>query len=183
MPHSRRAFTLVEMLVVIAIISLLIALLLPAIQAARESGRRTVCGSNLAQLVKAVHTHQETRNHMPAYYRVDEYILSKSSWYVFMLPYMDSYSLYWEMQGKDGETTQTVVTSPATPAGPDCIPAKPGIWVATERQRNVPGTGAVKPATSRSPVRVSDGRNNKRSPPRRRRNGSNSIRRWNIPTG
>jgi prepilin-type N-terminal cleavage/methylation domain-containing protein len=57
--HSKgpRGFTLVELLVVIAIIGVLIALLLPAINAAREAGRKTQCRSNLSQIGKAMHNY------------------------------------------------------------------------------------------------------------------------------
>src|SRR5262245_58301324 len=61
----RVAFTLVELLVVIAIIGILIVLLLPGVQAARESARRTQCVNNLKQLVLGIENYESTKKTFP----------------------------------------------------------------------------------------------------------------------
>src|SRR6478752_5564964 len=62
----RKGFTLVELLVVIAIIGILVALLLPAIQAAREAARRNQCVNNLKQLSLGVLNHESTMKQLPS---------------------------------------------------------------------------------------------------------------------
>src|SRR5262249_46519293 len=92
--RSSLGFTLVELLVVIAIIGILVALLLPAIQSAREAARRSKCSNNLHQLSLAVQNHlSATRSVPPA---LDWSKSTASNWSVLarLLPFMEDTSLH-----------------------------------------------------------------------------------------
>lgn len=78
-------FTLVELLVVIAIIGILIALLLPAVQAAREAARRMQCTNNLKQLGLAMHTYYDANDALPGGAKA----ANSHSWAIAILPYIE----------------------------------------------------------------------------------------------
>lgn len=100
--RSSSAFTLVELLVVIAIIGVLIGFLLPAVQAARESARRSRCSNNLKQLGLALHSYHESTKKLPPLCRKPsasqsgdaDYDHSAWGWNALLLPFAEEQSLY-----------------------------------------------------------------------------------------
>ncbi|WP_437231101.1 DUF1559 domain-containing protein [Planctomicrobium sp. SH661] len=101
--HRSRAFTLIELLVVIAIIAVLVALLLPAVQQAREVARRSQCKNNLKQTGLALHNYHETYNRFPPGCFGNLTLDSRAAnWRVSLLPYLDHANAYQQIDFSTG---------------------------------------------------------------------------------
>ena len=119
----RRAVTLIELLVVIAIIGVLVALLLPAVQAAREAGRRVSCQNNLRQIALAVQNYETAQRVVPpsALFDAGSAIATNNqSWSIHgrILPYIEEESAFvqvnlneaWDAQVNTGVPTARIAT-------------------------------------------------------------------------
>jgi prepilin-type N-terminal cleavage/methylation domain-containing protein len=120
---SRRAFTLVELLVVIAIIGVLVALLLPAVQSAREAARRMQCSNNVKQIMLSMHHFHDTYlvlspgavrggSLTPAHSKFNVPANIKHGWAPFILPFMEQKPLAdryrYDLDWTDAGNTQVV---------------------------------------------------------------------------
>jgi prepilin-type N-terminal cleavage/methylation domain-containing protein len=118
--RSRRAFTIVELLVVIAVIGILVALLLPAVQAAREAARRVQCVNHLKQYAVAVHGHIDVTGYYPTggwgwdwvgdpNRGTDE--RQPGGWNFNLLPYMEQTQTYGLGAGLDGALQEAALAN------------------------------------------------------------------------
>jgi prepilin-type N-terminal cleavage/methylation domain-containing protein len=106
--HKSSGFTLVELLVVIAIIGILVALLLPAIQAAREAARRAQCTSNLKQIALGIHNYESAYKVLPSRQSGTGTIVAAAQRYAMsgfyqILPYCEQAPLYTDLVALDLE--------------------------------------------------------------------------------
>ena len=122
----RAGFTLVELLVVIAIIGILIALLLPAVQAAREAARRSQCVNNIKQVALAYHNYHDTFKTFPRWsygtFTTDHPASGSNSWWVaftaqtMVLPYVEQGAIYdridWGLRPEDAPNNNLMRAAP-----------------------------------------------------------------------
>jgi len=128
-PISRRGFTAIELLVVIAIIAILVALLLPAVQQAREAARRTQCKNNLKQLALAMHNYLDANIRLPPSACIDLSVTStgnNGSWGIQgrLLPYLEQGNLYGNVDLTIGWDFQPVISGMKVPSY--SCPSDPG---------------------------------------------------------
>jgi prepilin-type N-terminal cleavage/methylation domain-containing protein len=150
---GRRAFTLVELLVTIGIIGVLVALLLPAVQAARESARRMSCSNKLKQIGLAMHQHHDLYGAFPPGYAQSPFTVPQGKivqgghgTFPFILPFIEQEPLAtiyrWDKRAQGPENQPVATTQLAIF---QCPSAEPDRWVTiVEDDRNYAdgGTGA-----------------------------------------
>jgi len=128
MSSSRRtAFTLVELLVVISIIAVLMGLLLPAVQSAREAGRRASCSNNQYQLAFACIRHNDTNGFLPGWRNALPWAnatasgIHAPSWPVMILPFMERNDIYKAWQQFEIPATPYVSFFVCSSSPPDAL--------------------------------------------------------------
>ncbi len=110
--RARRGFTLVELLVVIAIIGVLVALLLPAVQAAREAARRMQCTNNLKQIALATHNYSDTHGAFPSGWVYSGVANSEVwGWSALLLPYLEQGALHDQLRVTQGNLATNLVSA------------------------------------------------------------------------
>ncbi len=138
----RRGFTLVELLVVIAIIGVLVALLLPAVQSAREASRRSKCQNNLRQVGLAMFNFEDSKKTLPEGMEIDVSIhclggdCRGNSLWTLLLPYIEQGNTFNQYDAKLGWNTATHVNTLGARSMPIYVCPSDGKWALYTNRRN-----------------------------------------------
>jgi prepilin-type N-terminal cleavage/methylation domain-containing protein/prepilin-type processing-associated H-X9-DG protein len=187
MPNRRLAFTLVELLVVVAIIGILIALLLPAVAAAREAARRIECRNNLKQIALAIQNYESSNKYLPPSATIDAVSLvnQNASWSIHgrILPFIEQVALAdavqltvaWDNQAvlsglkipiyscpsdPNSDNPRDVSPKPASPLYPTTYGFNFGTWLVYDPAKRQIGDGAFGPNAKVALRDFSDGLSN-----------------------
>jgi prepilin-type N-terminal cleavage/methylation domain-containing protein len=151
--RKARGFTLIELLVVIAIIAILVALLLPAVQQAREAARRTQCKNNLKQMGLAMHNYLDVYTRLPLCLNASNKPISV---HAYLLPYLEQNNLYNQVDfNTSWNSTQNTAARAAIVPGFLC-PSQPSVampagWAGTN-YRASQGSGILYGQPSTDPA-------------------------------
>jgi prepilin-type N-terminal cleavage/methylation domain-containing protein len=148
----RRAFTLVELLIVIAIMGILVALLLPAVQSARETARKSQCQNNLKQIGLAVLNYEQTNKRLPPGGVWEQERRLGGSIYVYLLPMLEEANLFqvFNLRSKNVDDTRF----PGTQQRVDATVIETLICPSDDREVHYSGRVAHSYAASRGPTAV-----------------------------
>jgi len=152
LPFARAGFTLVELLVVIAIIGILIALLLPAVQAAREAARRTQCTNSVRQVALAAHNFYDANKILPALRSIIPSVkgyenrqsyesMNDFSIFLFMLPYVEQTAAWSEIDSGAYPNMQVDSPSKSGFANPDLFNLAVSAYLCPSDGTTAPHTG------------------------------------------
>ena len=157
-----RGFTLVELLVVIAIISTLMGLLLPAVQSAREAGRRASCGNNIKQVALAALIHENTHRHFPSGGWGWAWVgdpdrgsgeRQPGGWAFVVLPYLELQTLHDIGVGESFEQKKlSRVTLTSQPVGMFKCPTRPRPALGTYLGTNIGGNDKINMTETSTPT-------------------------------
>lgn len=113
---ARHGLTVLELLITIGIITVLMALLLPAVHSARESARRIQCRNNMRQIGLALHQHHETTGSLPRGWTLKEGTFFASGWAASILPWLEQSALHVRVSTSPAKVTPGVFICPSDSA-------------------------------------------------------------------